>query len=168
VTYSSNIEASAITLLTPTTQGCPAAVGDNDVVTGGANVIRPVPGGEARRRAPDPPLTAGARRRHTVVRPRRPSDAGPVRSHRVTASDAPHLRGRDGLRQSASLRRKSSPVRDVMEFRAVAMLKCGRAGSGQLVGLTAIASIEIRASGIGRATLGDDRAGFGSAENARV
>jgi hypothetical protein len=40
--------------------------------------------------------------------------------------------------------------------------------SGQLVGLTAIASIEIRASGIGRATLGDDRAGFGSAENARV
>jgi hypothetical protein len=68
----------------------------------------------------------------------------------------------------ASFRRKSSPVRDVMEFRAVAMLKCGRAGSGQLVGLTAIASIEIRASGIGRATLGDDRAGFGSAENARV
>ena len=68
----------------------------------------------------------------------------------------------------SSSSRKSSPARDVMEFRAVAMLKCGRAGSGQLVGLTAIASIEIRASGIGRATLGDDRAGFGSAENARV
>ena len=87
-----------------------------------------------------------------------------VERQRLTSSDGSW----DTRTVAASFRRKSSPVRDVMEFRAVAMLKCGRAGSGQLVGLTAIASIEIRASGIGRATLGDDRAGFGSAENARV
>ena len=90
-------------------------------------------------------------------------EGGESGGSRTDRTGCPHHRPR-----SASYRRKSSPVRDVMEFRAVAMLKCGRAGSGQLVGLTAIASIEIRASGIGRATLGDDRAGFGSAKNARV
>lgn len=115
-------------------------------------------GGQQRR-----PENLDARSLNALARAKRQHPTSRVKPGPILPRERPHL-----PLTGASYRRKSSPVRDVMEFRAVAMLKCGRAGSGQLVGLTAIASIEIRASGIGRATLGDDRAGFGSAENARV
>ena len=72
-----------------------ATAGDKDVVVmGGANVIDQSLAARLVDELPHPPVTAGARRRHAAVRPRRPDDAGPAGGHRVTAGDAPHLRGR--------------------------------------------------------------------------